>query len=133
MASRRHQLAWFNGTLWHELHGREDGRSRNYIFMQMGLLALLAVFAAEAASEDGEYRAMPGGLTRAANSRDSLVASMHRGGGSKDTWVLSEGPVSPVTLLRPAGAPVEITRGGAELSSRVADNLVWLGRYVERA
>ena len=47
-------LAWFNGTLWHELHGREDGRSRNYIFMQMGLLALLAVFAGEAAGDDGQ-------------------------------------------------------------------------------
>jgi uncharacterized alpha-E superfamily protein len=58
---------------------------------------------------------------------------MQRGGGSKDTWALSEGPVSPITLLRPAGAPVEITRGGAELPSRVADNLFWLGRYVERA
>jgi uncharacterized alpha-E superfamily protein len=58
---------------------------------------------------------------------------MQRGGGSKDTWVLSEGPVSPVTLLRPAGAAVEITRGGTELPSRVADNLFWLGRYVERA
>ena len=41
-------LAWLHGTLWHELHGREDGRSRNYIFLQMGLLALLAVFAGEA-------------------------------------------------------------------------------------
>lgn len=46
-------LAWFQGTLWHELHGREDGRSRNYIFMQMGLLALLAVFAGEASGVDG--------------------------------------------------------------------------------
>ena len=46
-------LAWFNGTFWHELHGREDGRSRNYIFLQMGLLALLAVFAGEAAGGDG--------------------------------------------------------------------------------
>jgi len=46
-------LAWFNGTLWHELHGREDGRSRNFIFLQMGLLALLAVFAGEATSGDG--------------------------------------------------------------------------------
>src|SRR4051794_19215472 len=46
-------LAWFNGTLWHELHGREDGRSRNYIFLQMGFLALLAVFAGEAATNDG--------------------------------------------------------------------------------
>jgi low temperature requirement protein LtrA len=46
-------LAWFNGTFWHELHGREDGRSRNYIFLQMGLLALLAVLAGHATSEDG--------------------------------------------------------------------------------
>jgi low temperature requirement protein LtrA len=47
-------LAWFNGTFWHELHGREDGRSRNYIFFQMGLLALLAVFAGEATGNDGQ-------------------------------------------------------------------------------
>jgi len=46
-------LAWFNGTFWHELHGREDGRSRNYIFLQMGLLALLAVFAGRATRADG--------------------------------------------------------------------------------
>ena len=85
------------------------------------------------ASEDDGYRAMPGGLTRVASSRDSLVVSMQRGGGSKDTWVLSDGPVNPITLLRPAGAPVELSRGGAELPSRVADNLFWLGRYVERA
>ncbi len=82
---------------------------------------------------DGAYQAMPGGLTRAASSRDSLVVSMQRGGGSKDTWALSEGPVSPITLLKPAGAPVELSRGGGELPSRVADNLFWLGRYVERA
>ena len=46
-------LAWFNGTFWHELHSREDGRSRLYIFLQMGLLALLAVFAGEAVGENG--------------------------------------------------------------------------------
>ncbi len=46
-------LAWLNGTLWHELHSREDGRSRNYIFIQMMLLALLAVFAGEATGDGG--------------------------------------------------------------------------------
>jgi uncharacterized circularly permuted ATP-grasp superfamily protein/uncharacterized alpha-E superfamily protein len=84
------------------------------------------------ATGDG-YRVMPGGLARVATSRESLVVSMQRGGGSKDTWVGSEGPVSAMTLLRPAGAPIELTRGGSELPSRVADNLFWLGRYVERA
>jgi uncharacterized circularly permuted ATP-grasp superfamily protein/uncharacterized alpha-E superfamily protein len=84
------------------------------------------------AGGDG-YRAMPGGLARVATSRESLVVSMQRGGGSKDTWVGSDGPVSAMSLLRPPGAPIELTRGGSELSSRVADNLFWLGRYVERA
>ncbi len=46
-------LAWLNGTLWHELHAREDGRSRNYIFFQMMLLALLAVFAGDATGDGG--------------------------------------------------------------------------------
>ena len=46
-------MAWFNGTMWHELHSREDGRSRNFIFVQMMLLALLAVFAGHATDDDG--------------------------------------------------------------------------------
>lgn len=46
-------LAWFNGTFWHELHAREDGRGRIYIFSQMGLLALLAVFVGDATGADG--------------------------------------------------------------------------------
>jgi low temperature requirement protein LtrA len=51
-------LAWFNGTFWHELHAREDGRSRIYIFLQMGLLALLAVFAGQAPGKDGSAFAL---------------------------------------------------------------------------
>jgi len=84
-------------------------------------------------ASDGSYEVMPGGLTRAAVSQDSLVVSMQRGGGSKDTWVCTEGAVNPVSLFQPAGVPIELTRGGAELPSRVADNLFWLGRYAERA
>ena len=33
---------------------------------------------------------MPGGLTRVSTSLDSMVVSIQRGGGSKDTWVLSK-------------------------------------------
>jgi low temperature requirement protein LtrA len=46
-------IAWINGTLYHELHGREDGRSRVYIFAQMCVLAVLAVFVGYAGSTDG--------------------------------------------------------------------------------
>ncbi|HYB12642.1 MAG TPA: circularly permuted type 2 ATP-grasp protein, partial [Myxococcota bacterium] len=54
-------------------------------------------------ASDGSYEVMPGGLTRAAVSQDSLVVSMQRGGGSKDTWVCTQGAVNPVSLLQPAG------------------------------
>jgi low temperature requirement protein LtrA len=47
-------IGWFNGTQFHELHGREDGRNRSFIFLQMGILTVLAVFTGDAASTDGE-------------------------------------------------------------------------------
>jgi len=103
------------------------------VFAPEGVRARPLVLRAYAAAcEDHDWEVMPGGLTRVAVAPDSLVVSMQRGGGSKDTWVCSAGTPSAVTLLRPAGAPVELTRGGAELPSRVADNLFWLGRYLER-
>lgn len=79
------------------------------------------------------YFVMPGGLTRTSISAESLVVSMQRGGGSKDTWVASDGPVSTFSLLDSDDRSVLVVRRGAELPSRVADNLFWLGRYVERA
>ena len=47
-------IGWFNGAQFHELHGREDGRNRSFIFVQMGILTVLAVFTGHAASTDGE-------------------------------------------------------------------------------
>ncbi len=81
----------------------------------------------------GTYQVMPGGLIRVSASADRLGDSMLAGEGSKDVWVLSEGPVSPVSLLHPADTPVPLRRSGNDLPSRVADNLYWLGRHVERA
>ncbi len=49
-------IAWVNGTLYLELHGREDGRTRLAVFVQMGILALLAVFAGIAAEDLGGAR-----------------------------------------------------------------------------
>jgi low temperature requirement protein LtrA len=51
-------IGWFNGALFHELHGREDGRNRSFIFLQMGILTVLAVFAGHARSTDGEQFAL---------------------------------------------------------------------------
>ncbi len=84
------------------------------------------------AAEDS-YQVMPGGLTRVSAVGDRLGDSMLAGEGSKDVWVLSDGPVATVTLLQPPDTPVELRRSGNDLPSRVADNLYWLGRHVERA
>src|SRR5205085_4690447 len=91
------------------------------------------VLRAQLTATEGTFAVMPGGLTRFSATADSLVVSMQQGGGSKDTWVLSSGPVSTFSLLQPPEGPVELNRGGGDLPSRAAENLFWLGRYVERA
>ena len=75
----------------------------------------------------------PGGRVRRPGLTGSTGRTVQRGAGSKDTWIQAAGPVSTFSLLRPANAPLELSRGGGDLPSRVADNLFWLGRYVERA
>jgi uncharacterized circularly permuted ATP-grasp superfamily protein/uncharacterized alpha-E superfamily protein len=84
------------------------------------------------ATENG-YRVMPGGLTRVSPDAGGKFISMQGGGGSKDTWVISETPVEEVTLLHASGPGVELRRTGNNLPSRLADNFFWLGRYSERA
>jgi uncharacterized circularly permuted ATP-grasp superfamily protein/uncharacterized alpha-E superfamily protein len=84
------------------------------------------------AAENG-YRVMPGGLARVSPDTGGRFVSMQRGGGSKDTWVVSETPVEELTLLHLSGANMELRRTGNNLPSRLADNFFWLGRYSERA
>jgi uncharacterized circularly permuted ATP-grasp superfamily protein/uncharacterized alpha-E superfamily protein len=79
------------------------------------------------------YAVMPGGLTRVASSASARVVTMQRGGGSKDTWVLSPGQVDTAfSLLRSTVTPADLVRTPAGLPSRLAENLYWLGRYAER-
>lgn len=78
------------------------------------------------------YQVMPGGLSRVAGSAQALVISMQRGGASKDTWVLADGPVNTFSLLKPVLGTPDLVRSGSNLSSRVVENLFWFGRYTER-
>ena len=83
------------------------------------------------------YVAMPGGLARVAE-RVGAAASMQaitlQGGAvAKDAWVMGDHEADAFSLLRQRDLAVEINRVGAEIPSRAADNLFWLGRYVERA
>jgi low temperature requirement protein LtrA len=51
-------IGWVNGSLYLELHGQEDGRTRSYVFVQMGILAVLAVFARDATHATGAQFAL---------------------------------------------------------------------------
>jgi uncharacterized circularly permuted ATP-grasp superfamily protein/uncharacterized alpha-E superfamily protein len=86
-----------------------------------------------AALVDGEYEVMPGGIALdLATEKDvALYASEAR---SRDVWVTSNADVAThVSRLRLSFDEPKITRSGTGLRSRIADNLFWLGRYVERA
>lgn len=84
-------------------------------------------------ASEGSYTAMTGGLCRVSPNAGQLDFSIQAGDRSKDIWVVSPTPVPAVSLLQQAGQRVELRRTGAELPSRVADNLYWLGRNLERA
>jgi uncharacterized circularly permuted ATP-grasp superfamily protein/uncharacterized alpha-E superfamily protein len=78
------------------------------------------------------WRVMPGGYARVGQTRDATAIAMQRGGSVADVWVVSDKPVRNETLLPSPAAPYKRLRQSA-LPSRAADNLFWMGRYVERA
>ncbi|RYE33810.1 MAG: hypothetical protein EOP23_07495 [Hyphomicrobiales bacterium] len=88
----------------------------------------LRVFAA--ATPDG-WKVMPGGFCRISDEPDARAVSMRNGVRSSDVWVTSEEPVAQVSLL-PTPDRISIRRVTGTLPSRAADNLFWLGRYLER-
>jgi len=90
---------------------------------------VLRVFAARA--DDG-WMVMSGGFCRISDRLDARAVSMSVGVRSADVWVLADGPVAHVSLL-PTDETVHIRRLISNLPSRAADNLFWLGRYLERA
>ncbi len=75
---------------------------------------------------------LPGGLARVSADADSLDGVMSAGERSQDVWVLTQNTVEDVSLLPSNTQPIPLRRTGAELPSRVADHLYWLGRYAER-
>ena len=85
-----------------------------------------------AATRDG-WKVMPGGLVRTSVNADSTLMAMEKGGGSKDAWVLARNEVSRLTLLPREGGELKPVRSDESLPSRIADNLFWLGRYIQRA
>ena len=90
---------------------------------------ILRVFLARVG--DG-WTVMPGGFVRVAEDVDARAVSLQKGGRTADAWVLSDAPIVATTLL-PSPDRVLVRRAAGVLPSRAADNLFWVGRYVERA
>ena len=90
---------------------------------------VLRVFAA--ATPQG-WTILPGGFCRIAEQPDARAVSMGDGARSADVWIVSDKAVSASTLL-PGADAVRIRRIAGVVPSRAADNLFWLGRYLERA
>ncbi|MEM9429315.1 MAG: circularly permuted type 2 ATP-grasp protein [Pseudomonadota bacterium] len=89
---------------------------------------LLRVFAART----GEgWHVMPGGYARIGQTADATALSLRAGGSVADVWVVSDRPVQGETVRPAPDAPFH-RAGQSLLPSRAADNLYWLGRYVER-
>ncbi|RDL50056.1 hypothetical protein BLJAPNOD_01171 [Ensifer sp. M14] len=88
----------------------------------------LRVFAAR--TRDG-WQIMPGGFARIGSGDDVAAIAMQAGGTAADVWIVSDRPVERTTLL-PAEESFTRNMPGS-LPSRAADNLFWLGRYIERA
>ena len=60
-----------------------------------------------------EIFVMPGGLTRVALKKGSLVVNSSQGGGSKDTWVLADSPITETDDLKPKAAPAALAGAAA--------------------
>ena len=80
-----------------------------------------------------DYQVMPGGLTRVAREKNNFIVSSQAGGISKDTWILTPEPEKHLSLWSRAGRNQLIEAISEPLPSRVADNLFWVGRNLERA
>jgi uncharacterized circularly permuted ATP-grasp superfamily protein/uncharacterized alpha-E superfamily protein len=107
----------FHGTTpgWHE------GQLRPMPF----LLRLFVTW------HDGDYVVLPGGLTRCNPRGEDMIVSLQRGSVSKDTWVLHAGAPTPLPAFI-TSRPADSLRNPAATPSRRANDLFWLGRYLER-
>ena len=75
---------------------------------------------------------MPGGLTRIAAEPGGTVVSMQQAAAARTPGSGAGQRDNPMARQRSVELPVKLVRGSHDLPSRVADNLYWFGRYVER-
>ncbi len=79
------------------------------------------------------FEVMPGGLSMSVGDTQAIGLHSPRGL-TRDVWIQSETKVAPLdSIWASLEASTAYSRAGRSLPSRIADNLFWLGRNVERA
>lgn len=81
---------------------------------------------------DGQWVVLPGGLGRMSSDGDLRTSLIGEGDMSCDVCVLDP-PGSEQTMPAPVMVAPPVRRAQGLLPSQAADNLFWLGRYVERS
>ncbi|MGQ0565426.1 MAG: circularly permuted type 2 ATP-grasp protein [Gemmobacter sp.] len=76
------------------------------------------------------WAVMKGGYARIGRSDDPTVVAMQAGGSVADVWVRGDAPVPQDSMVDARASVARPFRSA--LPARAADNLFWLGRYVER-
>ncbi|KCV82006.1 hypothetical protein ATO10_09173 [Actibacterium atlanticum] len=91
---------------------------------------VVRVFAAR--TEKG-WTVMPGGYARIGKTTDPTALAMQKGGTVADVWIVTDQPGKQAALTDHQAKKPFMRRLPSQLPARAADNLFWLGRYVERA
>ncbi len=97
-----------------------EGMNSSYVLLRVFVCAT-----------DTGFAVLPGGLGITAAKTTTLSGNSPENQSSKDVWVLSDRPVEPFSLMERFHSVAEFKRS-SDLPSRVADHLLWLGRYLER-
>jgi uncharacterized circularly permuted ATP-grasp superfamily protein/uncharacterized alpha-E superfamily protein len=90
----------------------------------------LRVFLARDA--DDNWQVMPGGFARLSANDDMRAVLVGEGDMSADVCIVSDKTQPVISLLDSSPSPA-IRRVAGTLPSKVADNLFWMSRYLERA
>lgn len=98
---------------------------------KQGMMPAPIVLRVVAIWNGSDWSVLPGGVGRVVSGGDAYRSRLLHGGVAKDVWVLSE-EEHDIRMPNAAPLPAKAKRATGALQSRVADDLFWLGRYLER-
>lgn len=113
---------------------KSNGFSSSPSWGSRGLKPMPVALRLFAMRHGNEFEMLPGGLAMHVEKPETAVALNAPDGDTSDIWVVADDiPPPHRSLLTPQINLDETDRNNANLPSRIADNLFWLGRYTERA